>query len=73
MGSSAEILRELSDSRYTVYDVLPAFFSHTDPVVTMAILTGPVVETHISMSVHYGILPIPKHKLAAVHFLAIAL
>ncbi|KAG0694582.1 acetyl-CoA carboxylase [Suillus ampliporus] len=33
---SAEILRELSDSRYTVYDVLPAFFSHTDPVVTMA-------------------------------------
>ncbi|KAG1864845.1 acetyl-CoA carboxylase [Suillus subluteus] len=32
---SAEILRELSDSRYTVYDVLPAFFSHTDPVVTL--------------------------------------
>ncbi|KAG1786029.1 acetyl-CoA carboxylase [Suillus plorans] len=33
---SPEILRELSDSRYTVYDVLPAFFSHSDPVVTMA-------------------------------------
>ncbi|KAG2157567.1 acetyl-CoA carboxylase [Suillus clintonianus] len=33
---SSEILRELSDSRYTVYDVLPAFFSHADPVVTMA-------------------------------------
>lgn len=32
---SAEILRELSDSRYTVYDVLPAFFSHADPVVTL--------------------------------------
>ncbi|KIJ65157.1 hypothetical protein HYDPIDRAFT_89293 [Hydnomerulius pinastri MD-312] len=33
---SAEILRELSDSRYTVYDVLPAFFSHEDPIVTLA-------------------------------------
>ncbi|KAF8141976.1 acetyl-CoA carboxylase [Boletus edulis] len=33
---SAEILRELSDSRYTVYDVLPSFFSHADPVVTLA-------------------------------------
>ncbi|KAI6126082.1 acetyl-CoA carboxylase [Pisolithus croceorrhizus] len=32
---SAEVLRELSDSRYTVYDVLPSFFSHTDPHVTM--------------------------------------
>ncbi|KAH0836414.1 acetyl-CoA carboxylase [Lanmaoa asiatica] len=30
------ILRELSDSRYTVYDVLPAFFLHVDPVVTLA-------------------------------------
>ncbi|KIJ20620.1 hypothetical protein PAXINDRAFT_165527 [Paxillus involutus ATCC 200175] len=33
---SAEILGELSDSRYTVYDVLPAFFSHADPLVTLA-------------------------------------
>jgi len=32
---SAEVLRELSDSRYTVYDVLPAFFSHDDPHVTI--------------------------------------
>ncbi|KAI5984263.1 acetyl-CoA carboxylase [Pisolithus albus] len=35
---SAEVLRELSDSRYTVYDVLPSFFSHPDPHVTMAAL-----------------------------------
>ncbi|KAL0953702.1 hypothetical protein HGRIS_004895 [Hohenbuehelia grisea] len=35
---SAEVLKELSDSRYTVYDVLPAFFSHADPVVTLAAL-----------------------------------
>ena len=27
---SAEILRELSDSRRTVYDVLPTFFRHDD-------------------------------------------
>ncbi|KAG6377861.1 acetyl-CoA carboxylase [Boletus reticuloceps] len=33
---STEILRELSDSRYTVYDVLPSVFSHADPVVTLA-------------------------------------
>ncbi|KAF4593047.1 acetyl-coenzyme-A carboxylase [Pleurotus pulmonarius] len=35
---SAEILKELSDSRYTVFDVLPAFFSHEDPLVTLAAL-----------------------------------
>lgn len=35
---SAEVLRELSDSRYTVYDVLPSFFAHPDPHVTMAAL-----------------------------------
>ena len=34
---SPEILRELSDSRYTVYDVLPAFFLHADPVVTLGL------------------------------------
>lgn len=33
---SAEVLKELSDSRYTVYDVLPAFFNHEDPLVTLA-------------------------------------
>ncbi|KAG6916120.1 hypothetical protein DXG01_008351 [Tephrocybe rancida] len=33
---SAEVLKELSDSRYTVYDVLPAFFNHEDPMVTLA-------------------------------------
>lgn len=32
---SAEILKELSDSRYTVYDVLPAFFKHENPMVTL--------------------------------------
>jgi hypothetical protein len=32
---SAEVLRELSDSQYTVYDVLPAFFQHPDSMVTI--------------------------------------
>ncbi|KAH9951182.1 acetyl CoA carboxylase [Amylocystis lapponica] len=33
---SADVLRELIDSRYTVYDVLPSFFNHTDPWVSLA-------------------------------------
>jgi acetyl-CoA carboxylase/biotin carboxylase 1 len=32
---SADVLKELSDSRYTVYDVLPAFFHHEDALVTL--------------------------------------
>jgi acetyl-CoA carboxylase/biotin carboxylase 1 len=35
---SADILKELSDSRYTVYDVLPTFFSHDDTMVALAAL-----------------------------------
>ncbi|RDB23409.1 Acetyl-CoA carboxylase [Hypsizygus marmoreus] len=33
---SADVLKELSDSRYTVYDVLPSFFNHEDPMVILA-------------------------------------
>jgi len=33
---SAEVLKELTDSRYTVYDVLPSFFNHEDPMVRLA-------------------------------------
>ncbi|KAI0046521.1 acetyl CoA carboxylase [Auriscalpium vulgare] len=33
---SPEVLKELSDSRYTVFDVLPAFFAYDDPWVTLA-------------------------------------
>ncbi len=36
---SAEVLRELSDSRYTVYDVLSAFFEHEDPMVSLGKLS----------------------------------
>ncbi|EPX74755.1 acetyl-CoA/biotin carboxylase [Schizosaccharomyces octosporus yFS286] len=33
-----EILKELIDSKYTVFDVLPAFFCHPDPWVSLAAL-----------------------------------
>ncbi|GBE86281.1 Acetyl-CoA carboxylase [Sparassis crispa] len=33
---SADVLRELIDSRHTVYDVLPTFFNYADPWVTLA-------------------------------------
>ncbi|KAJ7115896.1 acetyl-CoA carboxylase [Mycena epipterygia] len=33
---SQDVLKELIDSRYTVYDVLPAFFNHGDALVTLA-------------------------------------
>ena len=33
-----EVLREVVDSRYTVFDVLPKFFSHSDPFVSLAAL-----------------------------------
>lgn len=32
---SADVLRELTDSRYIVFDVLPAFFTHEDPMVRL--------------------------------------
>jgi hypothetical protein len=32
---SADILKELTDSQYTVYDVLPSFFDHSDPLVVL--------------------------------------
>ncbi|KAI0072645.1 acetyl CoA carboxylase [Panus rudis PR-1116 ss-1] len=35
---STDVLRELIDSRYTVYDVLPSFFNFNDPVITHAAL-----------------------------------
>ncbi|KAJ3898998.1 acetyl-CoA carboxylase [Lentinula edodes] len=33
---SVEVLRELSDSRYTVFDILSAFFEHEDHMVPLA-------------------------------------
>ena len=32
---SVETLKELIDSRYTVYDVLPSFFNYSDNWVTL--------------------------------------
>jgi acetyl-CoA carboxylase/biotin carboxylase 1 len=36
---SADILKELSDSQYTVYDVLPSFFKHHDPLVVLGMFS----------------------------------
>ena len=41
-----EILRELSDSRYTVFDVLPAFFVNEDPWVTLGTRSWLMVLSH---------------------------
>lgn len=31
-----EVLKELTDSKWIVYDVLPTFFSHSDPSIALA-------------------------------------
>jgi len=36
---SVDILNELSNSRFTVYDVLSFFFKHPDPWIVLASLT----------------------------------
>jgi acetyl-CoA carboxylase/biotin carboxylase 1 len=35
---SSDVLKEVTDSRYTVYDVLASFFDHADPWVALAAL-----------------------------------
>ncbi|TYJ57681.1 hypothetical protein B9479_001535 [Cryptococcus floricola] len=35
---SADVLKEVTDSRYTVFDVLSTFFDHEDPYVSLAAL-----------------------------------
>jgi len=41
---SAEILRELGDSRWTVYDVLPTFFRHDDVSIELVMVLLGVIE-----------------------------
>lgn len=38
---SADILKELTDSQHTVYDVLPSFFNHQDPLVVFGMCALP--------------------------------
>lgn len=35
---SAEVLRELTDSRWIVFDVLSTFFAHEDPWIALGIV-----------------------------------
>ena len=50
---SVETLKELIDSRYTVYDVLPSFFNYNDSWITLGMshsrgCEDPVSETNPS-------------------------
>lgn len=47
---SADVLRELIDSRYTVYDVLPTFFNLYEQWITL----GEWVCTRLIVTVHAG-------------------
>jgi len=61
---SAEVLKELSDSRYTVYDVLPAFFNHEDPMVTLGNLMS-IFLTDMHLIGFQPLQPLSKSMFAA--------
>lgn len=48
---SIDILAELSNSRFTVYDVLSYFFKHPDPYVVLASLTVYVLRAYREYSI----------------------
>ncbi|POW05114.1 hypothetical protein PSHT_10947 [Puccinia striiformis] len=48
---SYEVLRELVDSKYTVFDVLPTFYDHPDPWVALAALEVYVRRAYRSYSI----------------------
>ncbi|KAH7094196.1 acetyl-CoA carboxylase [Auriculariales sp. MPI-PUGE-AT-0066] len=50
---SADILRELTDSRWVVFDVLPTFFSHEDQWVVLAALETYVRRAYRMYTVNY--------------------
>ena len=47
-----DVLKEVVDSKYTVFDVLPAFFSHHDPWVSLAALEVYVRRAYRAYTVH---------------------
>lgn len=48
---SYEVIRELVDSKYTVFDVLPTFYDHPDPWVALAALEVYVRRAYRSYSI----------------------
>ena len=48
---SADVLRELIDSRYTVYDVLPTFFNFHEQWITFGESSCP---WHVGQTAHAG-------------------
>ena len=39
-----EVLKELTDSRHSVYDVLPIFFNHEDPWIALGMLPERIIR-----------------------------
>ncbi|EJD34911.1 hypothetical protein AURDEDRAFT_117527 [Auricularia subglabra TFB-10046 SS5] len=50
---SAEVLRELTDSKWIVFDVLPVFFSHEDPWIVLAALEVYVRRSYRAYTINY--------------------
>nr|BAA11238.1 acetyl-coenzyme A carboxylase [Schizosaccharomyces pombe] len=61
---SLDILKELIDSKYTVFDVLPAFFCHTDPWYSLAALEVYVRRAYRA----YSVLEINYHTEAGTPY-----
>jgi len=61
---SAGVLKELGDLRYTVYDVLPAFFNHEDPMATLGTLMS-IFITDMRLIGFQLLQPLSKSMFAA--------
>ncbi|KAF8540812.1 acetyl-CoA carboxylase [Trichophaea hybrida] len=49
---SLEVLREVIDSKFTVFDVLPTFFAHSDPWVSLAALEVYIRRAYRAYKIH---------------------
>ena len=49
---SLDVLREVIDSKYTVFDVLPTFFAHSDPWVSLAALEVYIRRAYRAYQIH---------------------
>jgi acetyl-CoA carboxylase/biotin carboxylase 1 len=49
---SLDVLREVIDSKFTVFDVLPTFFAHADPWVSLAALEVYIRRAYRAYSIH---------------------
>jgi acetyl-CoA carboxylase/biotin carboxylase 1 len=49
---SLDVIREVIDSKYTVFDVLPTFFNHSDPWVSLAALEVYIRRAYRAYQIH---------------------